>query len=229
MKEHQFFIPSQSVFEDLIWMSYRYCIGRKTIACAMHADELVPLVKQLTSSRKSFMAQDIRREINHIAHIKANVTLEGYRDNYDAYSLVWEYLLNHPEIKDDTEYHWYIDITIGKVECEKEDKKPERYYESFLDEYHDMNKWCKLASFLDKDKYVVVHTNFDGNEEQHTCFESMYVFRDKIEKQYISVDRYQATPHRCQYLAPEYITSVESTISENRFKEICNSVFLSKK
>ena len=26
--------------EDFIWMSYRYCIGRKTIAAATHADTI---------------------------------------------------------------------------------------------------------------------------------------------------------------------------------------------
>ena len=26
--------------EDLIWMSYRYCIGRHTIAASMHAGEI---------------------------------------------------------------------------------------------------------------------------------------------------------------------------------------------
>lgn len=206
----KYIIPNASLFEDLIWMSYRYCIGRKTIACCMHADELVSIVDQLPPKRRAFMAEDIRREINHIANLKVNVSIEGYKDNYDAYSLVWEYLLRHPEIKDDTKYHWYINIADGKVEIEKEEKKEHLYYESFLNNYCDMERWCKLASYLDTNKHLKICIDYDGKEEELICFQSMMVWGNRISKHYVPVERYRETPFRCQYVAPQFITKIES-------------------
>ena len=37
-------IKINSHFEDFIWMSYRYCIGRKTIAANMHADTIANFI-----------------------------------------------------------------------------------------------------------------------------------------------------------------------------------------
>lgn len=53
--------------EAFIWMSYRYCIGRSTIASHMHATDIFNLIRQnpniLSERRKKFMGFDIRREI----------------------------------------------------------------------------------------------------------------------------------------------------------------------
>jgi hypothetical protein len=50
--------------EDCIWMSYRYCIGRQTIAAQMHADGIANYVyDRLNSKRLQFMSEDICREI----------------------------------------------------------------------------------------------------------------------------------------------------------------------
>ena len=121
-KKFKVTIQDESFFEDLIWMSYRYCIGRHTIAAAMHASNLVSIVDNLSEDRKQFMAKDIRREINSTLKWKQNATIEGYNDFYNAYSLVLEYLMNHTEITDDTEYHWYINVDTGEINVEKKEK-----------------------------------------------------------------------------------------------------------
>ena len=54
-----------SYLEDLIWMSYRYCIGRHTLAATMHAGHIAQnSYHAIPDDRKEFMAHDIRREIN---------------------------------------------------------------------------------------------------------------------------------------------------------------------
>lgn len=50
--------------EDSMWMSYRYCIGRKTIACAMRAGDIAKeCYGRLSEGRSVFTAFDINREI----------------------------------------------------------------------------------------------------------------------------------------------------------------------
>ena len=54
--------------EDCMWMSYRYCIGRHTIASNMHAGHIWENCKnRMSKERQLFTAYDINREIeNHL-------------------------------------------------------------------------------------------------------------------------------------------------------------------
>lgn len=50
--------------EDCMWMSYRYCIGRHTIASHMHANDIWQNCKgRMSKERELFTAFDINREI----------------------------------------------------------------------------------------------------------------------------------------------------------------------
>ena len=52
--------------EDCMWMSYRYCIGRHTIASSMHAYDIWKNCKgRMSEERQLFTAYDINREIEH--------------------------------------------------------------------------------------------------------------------------------------------------------------------
>lgn len=52
--------------EDCMWMSYRYCIGRHTIASHMHAGDIWENCKgRMSKERQLFTAFDINREIEH--------------------------------------------------------------------------------------------------------------------------------------------------------------------
>lgn len=50
--------------EDYVYMSYRYCIGRKSIAAHCHADTIAnDVYNNLSDERMEFMARDIQGEI----------------------------------------------------------------------------------------------------------------------------------------------------------------------
>jgi hypothetical protein len=50
--------------EDYIWMSYRYCIGRHTIASHCHATQIAQdAYGKLSKERSQFNSEDINREI----------------------------------------------------------------------------------------------------------------------------------------------------------------------
>lgn len=56
--------PLSDYEEDCMWMSYRYCIGRHTIASHMHANGIWQNCKgRMTDERTLFTAFDINREI----------------------------------------------------------------------------------------------------------------------------------------------------------------------
>lgn len=59
---------------DNMWMSYRYCIGRHTIASHMHASDIWKNCKgRMTKDKELFTAFDINREIEqHLSFIKPN-------------------------------------------------------------------------------------------------------------------------------------------------------------
>lgn len=209
IKKFKVTIQDESFFEDLIWMSYRYCIGRHTIAAAMHASNLVSIVDNLSEDKKQFMAKDIRREINSTVNWKNNVTIEGYNDLYDAYSLVLEYLMNHTDIKDDTEYHWYINIDTGNVDVEKQDKEKGKYYESFLNDFCDISPWCKLASYLDTRNYKTITVNYENTEKTYEGFSFMYVFQNDIKKLYTTTENYKSSPYTNIHVADEFIIKIK--------------------
>ena len=64
--------PLSDYEEDCMWMSYRYCIGRHTIASHMHANDIWQNCKgRMSKERELFTAFDINREIeDHLRWIK---------------------------------------------------------------------------------------------------------------------------------------------------------------
>ena len=56
--------PLSDYEEDCMWMSYRYCVGRHTIAASMHAPAIWKHCKgRMSDERSLFTAFDINREI----------------------------------------------------------------------------------------------------------------------------------------------------------------------
>jgi hypothetical protein len=111
--------------EDFIWMSYRYCIGRKTIAAAMHADTIREFINNnpniISENRMQFMATDIRREINHITNWCDNVHIEGTND-IDTYSMLL-YKSNEYNNTDKKAFIYNVDTYKGIVEVEETTKE----------------------------------------------------------------------------------------------------------
>ena len=64
--------PLSDYEQDCMWMSYRYCIGRHTIAAHMHAGSIWKNCKgRMTKERQLFNAFDINREIeNNLGFMK---------------------------------------------------------------------------------------------------------------------------------------------------------------
>lgn len=168
--------------EDFIYMSYRYCIGRHTGAAAGHAETIHKLLLDnpeiLNEDRRSFMAEDIRREINHVVDRHKNVYIEGMAD-FDAFSTLLYYVGN-VEIESH-KFKFNVDSRTGTVDTE--DITPIEPWESFENDYIDLIGWVKLANFLDKKCHKIVEIYYDDDFIEYEA----YPYPQKINGKYLKV------------------------------------------
>ena len=204
---------SNSRMEDFIWMSYRYCIGRKTIAACTHADTIAELISKnpniLSNERKAFMAKDIRREINTAVNFKKSLYIDNDRDGQDVYSALL-YALNL--FTDRKKTVFYFDAKTMTIYDTKVD--PTLYeFETPDSDYTDLIPWVKLANWLDESCHRVITVEFEGKKQEIECYP--YPRQDRTNdgtvtyrEAWCSVDEPSISMTR--YIAEEYITEVES-------------------
>lgn len=189
--------------EDFIWMSYRYCIGRRTIACATHTDNIAKLIMDnpdvLSKERLEFNAVDIRRQINQVCTYGDAIDVNTCRD-MDVFSAV---LYKSAEV--DNPHEWIYDIgSNGEVNLYKPNKPIEIPFDS---DYTDLVVWVKLANWLDKSTHRMITTEYEGN----TATEECYPYPQKINGVYHKVWARISDPNiSCnRWIAEEYITKIE--------------------
>lgn len=194
---------SNDRMEDFIWMSYRYCIGRHTIAAAYHADVIRGLIMDnpdcLSENRKAFMAIDIRRQINDLVYWRSNVHVDGPRDT-DLYSLI----LYKGSEKPNEKVKFYVDEFYNTVTTEPcEDDK----YVPYDKDYEDIIRWIKLANILDKSTHKIITTNFNGEIKNVECYPYPYKVDNGV---YVTKwTSPEKTLVNDSYLADEYIVEIK--------------------
>lgn len=204
---------SSRQIEDFIWMSYRYCIGRHTIAAAMHADTIASLIQNnpdiLSSDRKSFMVKDIRNEIAGVLNWKKCLQLEGNHDNKDVFSILMYELNKYPEKKKKV---FYVDVETDVIY--RVDSDTTLYeFETPDSDYTDLIPWVKLANWLDESCHRVITVEFDGKKQEIECYP--YPKQDRnadgtvtYKEVWCSIDNPSISTTR--YMAEEYITEIKS-------------------
>lgn len=162
----------RDLIEEFIWMSYRYCIGRHTIAANMHADEIYKLLSKnpdiLSKEQAEFMATDIRRQINNILNFKQNIQI-SCSDDYDIFSELLYYIsvnnINPLKVK------FFIDYYDGKVNISTEElTEPLDEYANITNEYMDLVKWVALSNWLDYKTHKVIVYDDNGEEKESEVF-----------------------------------------------------------
>lgn len=153
MKEQQML----SEYEiDNIWMSYRYCIGRHTIASHCHAGDIANnAYGRMSKERMQFMAKDINQEIYNYLHV----------NDWFCVDNVWNLKSFRPldifyQCLNDIGLKTYDDIKkIRNIECDfKKDgelntnvyyfNNGKFNYKSFMD-VEDLEVWQRLANLFD--------------------------------------------------------------------------------
>ena len=224
-KKKQIIIRDNDYHEQLIWMSYRYCIGRNTISAHAHAGDIAKYsLDYLDDSRKQFMARDIRSQINEI--IKWNNNISVHNNNYvyesdyisDLLYAIKELYNDQPIPLDiDTGYKFNLNIFPNGCDCDlvKKDQNGKLYTDSLRSVYNDLIPWIKLANACDVKNHKIVVTKYEGKIEEHICF-GYPVFANyqgddgfTIGERYVDLDSYKQNSYVDRYIAPEYIIDIK--------------------
>ena len=201
---------SAKALEDFIWTSYRYCIGRKTAAAAMHTDNIAKLIfdnpDALSSERLEFNAKDIRRQINYVCTYGDSIEVNTCRD-MDVFSAV---LYKSAEV--DNPHEWIYEVGNNGVVSTFKPNKPIEF--PFDRDYTDLVVWVKLANWLDKSTHRMVTTEFQGKTTTEEC----YPYPQKIDGEYRKVWARISDPCiSCnRWVSEEYITKIEELNDENK-------------
>ena len=223
-KNNKFNFQPLSEYEyDAMWMSYRYAIGRHTIASAMHAGQLVQaMYHRLNEHQRETTVYDMRREISTILNWEYNFNmdlcipqqiLDPFKSLYvfslspcvDEAGGMLKYLQQHrvtvftrtPPL---LEYH--IDDSFSKKD------------ELSSMGINDLLEWVNAASALDRKNHYIATVEDEGKKEKMEVFESYTFHRDdkgiyRLAWAYSPIEEYLANPALYSRIADKYIKWLE--------------------
>ena len=179
--------------EDFIWMSYRYCIGRKTIAASVHAGTIAELIFKnpniLTDDRKIFMAQDIRQCILDTIRWNKFIKIENHynRVDWDVYSAILEASIECPFPNEVT---YIVDMEKKVVTWKRFDIGTNNIneFDKFDDMYHELIPWVKLANALDKTCHKDVVVKLGDETRTIRCFPYTAYSEGKYKSVFASIE-----------------------------------------
>jgi hypothetical protein len=203
-----------SHMEDFIWMSYRYCIGRKTIAACTHADTIAALILKnpnlLSDERRAFMVQDIREQITNAINWKRCIYIDGSHYQKDVFSPLMYALNEYPDRKQTV---FYFDANTNEIY--KTEKNESLYeFDTVDSDYNDLIPWVKLANLLDTSCHRVITVVFDGKKKEIDCYPFPRDIRNDngtitYKESWAGVEDADCVSI-CKYICDDYITEIES-------------------
>jgi hypothetical protein len=207
MKKNIVKIDSGSM-EDFIWMSYRYCVGRLSIASVMHADTISSLIVNnpdlLSQARKQFMANDIMSEL--VYNLKSNnynkIENAQEHENYDFFA---ELLYKISTVDNRNSYRYTLNGLTKTITMEE---FPTIEYLSVDTPYSSLIAWYKLAKKLDDRCHKRVKVKYRGEKAEFICYPyPIQTNEGTYEERWAAVDSKNVTAQ--QYIDPQYILSIE--------------------
>lgn len=108
--------------EDSMWMSYRYCIGRHTIASHMRARDIaVNCYKRMSDERSMFTAYDINREIEDkmkFGYVEWHFPITSFNAIYTSAIDIFCQFIEDYNIKTKEEYlkYYCVDVILSDNE-----------------------------------------------------------------------------------------------------------------
>lgn len=205
--------------EDLIWMSYRYAIGRHTIHADTHAKNLIQyLPGKLSEERAQFMATDIMRSIEDslrfgnpsiYTYYSENEDLLGYADPIRIYK---EFADEH-DIKTPEELGSYSSVTkeYDRKWVAKRHSDNKKKYPNYGEGIRDLLIWYALAQLLYKPNHRMVTVENGDLKETVECIKvyDMDHGTMKLTEYWLPIDKFVANPWIKTYCDPDFITKIE--------------------
>lgn len=208
---------------DAMWMSYRYAIGRHTIATAMHAGQLAQAVyPRLNEHQREQTVYDIRREISTILNWEYNYNMDLCipRQILDPFKSLYVFSLS-PCVDEAGGLLKYLQqhrVTVFTrtpplLEYDVEDSFTKKNELSFMG-IHDLLEWVNAANALDRKNHYIATVEYEGKTEKIEVFESYSFHRDdkgiyRLAWAYSPIDDYLANPVLYTRIADKYIKWLE--------------------
>lgn len=210
-KSQQKIVPLSNFEESLLYMSYRYAIGRHTIHSHCHAGDIMSNFYErlkLTPERMIFTSKDINQSIEDIIRFNdVYIDNKNYNKNIFPYELYITVLNKELEKNPEFDISTYKHINIF-VDCDN------KYidHEIIMNDNSDNESYRKYSMLNDLEIWHNVAKVFDLNEH-HT----VKLIDDSI-VEYVEIINSNSF---VKVLLPDYIynTSVYKTIPDNIIKE----------
>lgn len=173
--------------EDYIWMSYRYCIGRHTIAAHCHAAQIAQdAYGKMSEERMCFCSEDINSCIYDCLHYKDFIDFGWYgnipKKHFKPLDIVYS-IFDKEGIDCDEKVRKIKTITID-WDKEKEDFDYSIYYFNDNDknkdygrsmhDIRDLEIWQKLANLFNKQCHKFCRLIDDTICEYYECWQWNY-------------------------------------------------------
>lgn len=186
MKTKNEIIIDEDFLDASIWMSYKYCIGRRSISAICRAQDTAKYCKHLLENRRKFLAQDIRKELSSILNF-SDIYIYGDEYNYDPFSIIYSYM-NSNKI-DFAKNNVFINVFDGsiKIEPKSEVEVTSRTYDPKEDSCI-IIPWIELANYMNEEFYNV-EVEHNGKREIYKCIKSYNAVT--LECRYVSLDVYE--------------------------------------
>lgn len=172
--------------EELMWTSYRYCIGRHSYVVSMARDMGSYFYDKLSEERKEFIAKDIRREIEEQLKFYSfhfNIDWSIGESERRPMEMLLRYFNEHGYSKDIEKITCFRRERGGEIEYSESRVSNPRYKleEEYEGYFLDLLPWMDLASLFDKKNHKVFRCKKeDGSEEEIEVYESW--INDSIEE-----------------------------------------------
>ena len=205
---------------DAMWMSYRYAIGRHSIASIAHAGRLVQAVYHRLTEKRDFTAYDMRREINRSLEFSINFGLDLYVPErfYDPFKVLYQFSLR-PEVLNAGGFLKYLQenhVTVSMNNHGFAFSIGEPYYKRelhFMD-IQNLIVWANAANALDNSRHFIATVEYHGQTEKMEVFEYYATHKNawneqELSVEFASVNHYLANPQLNSWIAREYIKKLE--------------------
>ena len=215
---------SKDFMDSCLFSSWRYYIGRSTIASYYHAIDIVRFFLEypdvFSEERKIFMGQDIRTMINEKLHWNDHTSVEDsiYPNSGDGLSYlvqgVKEYFgdeeYDDKKLKD---MKFDVNCITGEVIWKKLEKESYDFYLSSM--ITDYITWIRLAGFL-KPTHMITY-EYKGETKTVPGFMQPSIDRSVTDGKmkvtiginWCTVDAVSHNPSATNYIAPEYIKEIK--------------------
>lgn len=214
--------PMSEYEVDAMWMSYRYAIGRHTIAACMHAGNMIKeIYYRIDEKRIPFIVYDIRREINQ--HLDWNfnfgLSLGVRQDDYDPIKALVEFA-KRDDVKNAGGIFKYLSnnrvevFVNSKHEYEYNISEPIHPGELYSHELHDLLVWYNMSCALDKENHKIAVTEYEGKVEEHEVFEYVKIQQhvdaeEDFAIEYVDINNYLENPFVHKWIAKDYIKEIK--------------------